>query len=467
MDKTRSLVDGRLANGHEEIHVKITPATTYTMYIKLDEQSIVQDNTEFDRLVIKVGTEEIELGSSRFIRQAENPDYDGYLVFTKDIYNVPDLFQRQKKSPLQRGFNNLPFILSHKDHVKQEFKDYCSDLTYCLSVYRQLFENMDNEYLAEPEFIREMIQQTIITNEGAEFLRYFEKRLKELEKLVANFTQEEHERHGYYFRRQVWGFIRESEIMFRNNIKPRGYSGDFEIMRMIYKMDILGNSTFSRLMHKHPVEHPAAQAVRNRRKLISESLIDAAAHVDLAKGHRLKVLSVACGPAFELKDILATADECQKYELTLLDQDEQALREAAALIDEIQEQLQQNIMVTYLQESVRIMMSPRRLSSQWGKYHFIYSMGLFDYLTPPVAKAVISNLYRLLEPGGQLLIGNFHRSNPSRVYMEYWNDWVLFYRTEEDMLSLLQQAEAEHSLEFEGTGSQMFLEVTRPGNAID
>jgi extracellular factor (EF) 3-hydroxypalmitic acid methyl ester biosynthesis protein len=465
MDKMNSIADSILAKGPEEFHVQVTPATTYTMFVKLNEQSVVQDNTEFDKLIINVGTEEIELGPSRFIHQADDSDYDGYLVFTKDIYNVRDLFSRFKKSPLQRGFNNLPFILSHKDHVKQEFKDYTSDLTYCLSVYRQLFDSMDKEYQAEPEFIREIIQQTIIMNEGAEFLRYFEKRLKELEKLVANYTQEEHERHGYYFRRQVWGFIRESEIMFRNNVKPRGYSGDYEIMRMLYTMDNMGHSTFSRLMHKHPVEHPAAEAVRNRREIISEFLKDAAAHVDVAQGHRLKVLSVACGPAFELKDILATAEECQKYELSLLDQDEQALHEAAALITEVQEQLRVDIMVSYLRESVRIMMSPRRLSSQWGKFHFIYSMGLFDYLTPPVAKAVISNLYRLLEPGGQLLIGNFHVSNPSRVYMEYWNDWVLYYRNEEDMLSLLQQPEAQHTLEFEGTGSQMFLKVTKPGKA--
>ena len=88
-------------------------------------------------------------------------------------------------------------------------------------------------------------------------------------------------------------------------------------------------------------------------------------------------------------------------------------------------------------------------------------MGLFDYLTPPVAKAVIANLYRLLEPGGQLLIGNFHVSNPSRVYMEYWNDWVLYYRTEDDMLNLLQQPDAQLQLEFEETKSQMFLKVIK------
>ena len=63
-------------------------------------------------------------------------------------------------------------------------------------------------------------------------------------------------------------------------------------------------------------------------------------------------------------------------------------------------------------------------------------MGLFDYLTPPVARAVLEKLYQLLKPGGELMIGNFHVSNPSKYYMEYWADWVLYYRTEEEFRDL-------------------------------
>ena len=45
--------------------------------------------------------------------------------------------------------------------------------------------------------------------------------------------------------------------------------------------------------------------------------------------------------------------------------------------------------------------------------------------------------------------------------MEYWNDWVLYYRTEDDMLNLLQQPDAQLQLEFEETKSQMFLKVIK------
>jgi extracellular factor (EF) 3-hydroxypalmitic acid methyl ester biosynthesis protein len=93
----------------------------------------------------------------------------------------------------------------------------------------------------------------------------------------------------------------------------------------------------------------------------------------------------------------------------------------------------------------------------------IYSMGLFDYLTPPVAAAVLTSLYQLLKPGGEMMIGNFHVSNPSRYYMEYWLDWVLYYRTEKEFLSLLKDAPSGNArVEFDGTGIQMFLRVTKP-----
>ena len=93
-------------------------------------------------------------------------------------------------------------------------------------------------------------------------------------------------------------------------------------------------------------------------------------------------------------------------------------------------------------------------------------MGLFDYLTPPVAKAIIGNLFRLLKPGGELLVGNFHVENPSRFYMEYWLDWGLYYRDENDFYEMLPDgAKAEVNVLFEDTRSQMFLHVKKLENS--
>jgi hypothetical protein len=61
-----------------------------------------------------------------------------------------------------------------------------------------------------------------------------------------------------------------------------------------------------------------------------------------------------------------------------------------------------------------------------------------------------------------MIIGNFHVSNPSRYYMEYWLDWVLYYRTEDDFKSLLKDVpSAEVDLFFEDNRVQMFLHVKK------
>jgi extracellular factor (EF) 3-hydroxypalmitic acid methyl ester biosynthesis protein len=108
------------------------------------------------------------------------------------------------------------------------------------------------------------------------------------------------------------------------------------------------------------------------------------------------------------------------------------------------------------------MLASNRLKAKWGLFDYIYSMGLFDYLTPPVASAVLGKLYKVLKPGGTMLIGNFHVSNSSRYYMEYWLDWVLYYRTEEEFTDLLGNVGSEEAtVFFEDSGSQMFLQVEK------
>ncbi len=237
------------------------------------------------------------------------------------------------------------------------------------------------------------------------------------------------------------------------------------MMSMIYFNDYLGNSTFSKLMHKHAVEHPAAQSVRNRIELIAELLRKDRIRSGLLPQEKMKVLSVGCGPALELQEVLKSPADCENYHFTLLDQDSLALSEATALINEIENKFNHKVSADYLECSVRTMIFGSKLHQKMGQFHFIYSMGLFDYLAASVAKAVLKNLYRLLVPGGKMAIGNFHVMNPSKYYMEYWCDWVLYQRTEEEFKALLKNnLSADVSILFEKTGSQMFLNIKKPAD---
>lgn len=456
-------IKAHLFSGKKRIPIVAKCNSKYSFLVRfLDGDSFV-DGTEFRKLIMQIDGTKVELGPCRLFSEANIKGYDGRLVFSGDVYDVPALFSYGKLVRLQTAFFNLPLLLAYKDKIKPAFKDYTANLLYDLNVYKGLFDEMDIEYSDEPKHVQRFIQKAIIDTEGTKFMHFLDEKIEELEHIVASFTKEEHERHGFYFRKQLWNIILCSPLMKRTNLKPRGYAGDSEMMRMIYSNDYEGESTFSKLMHKHPLEAIAARAVRQRRKIITRKLIEMQKYGSRLPPEKLQALSVACGPAFELKDILSSPADCEKYHFTFLDQDDSALREAAALVTQLEKRLGAKIAANYLNASVRTMVANRQLVKEWGQFNFIYSMGLFDYLTPPVAKAVLTKLYQLVKPAGEMLIGNFHVSNPSKYYMAYWNDWVIYHRTETEFIDLLRTLPSPEAYVFyEETGSQMFLHIRKP-----
>jgi extracellular factor (EF) 3-hydroxypalmitic acid methyl ester biosynthesis protein len=461
MNLTHHNIDAYLVREAERIPVIAACGSKRTVLVRFQKGHHFADGTQFHNFHIQFNGTEFHLGPCRIKSNSNGDGYDASLAFLADVYNLEVLFSEKRLISLRDSFANLPLVLNYKSNIKPSFKDYTANLSYDLNVYRSFFDELDREYAKEPDDARDQIQEVIIDTEGRKFMRFLDEKLAELENMVSGFIREEHECHGYFFRRLLWNVLMCSPIMRRTNLKPRGYAGDYIMMKMLYLNAYEGDSTFAKLMHKHPVEHPAAQAVRNRRKLISQTLRETQARYG-SSGKRLRTLSVACGPAYELQDILISPDECEKYHFTLLDQDQAALDEAAALVGQLEKAFNTKIHVTYLNESVRTMLRGSDLVEKWGRFDFIYSMGLFDYLTPPVAVGILGKLHQLLDKGGDLLIGNFHTSNPSRCYMEYWLDWVLYYRNEEEFLRLVpEKASGRAALLFEDTRSQMFLHVQK------
>ncbi len=457
------IFEAHLLQGQEKISVEAKYASQFSLSIRFLNGDKVDQETVYRKLVFQKNGDQVEIGPCQFIPETSNNGCGGRIVFYQDVYDLNSLFFDDKLEKLQAEFFNLPLIIAHKKKIKRPFKEYIANLTYDLNVYKNLFDTLDARYADEPEEISEHVQQAIIETEGRKFMNFLDEKLEDFENIIINFSKKNHECHGYYLRKQLWNFLMCSPFMTRTNLKPRGYSGDSAMMKMIYDNQYEGSSTFGKLMHKHPNEHPAAQAVRNRRDLIAK-MLSTLKSKDLKSNKKIKVLSVACGPAFELQDVLTSPEDCAKFHFTLLDQDENALSEAKFQIAQIENKLGVNVEADYLNESVRTMLKTPKLNKMWGKFDYVYSMGLFDYLTPPVAKAVIGKLFQILNGGGEMAIGNFHISNPSRYYMEYWLDWVLYYRTEQDFMDLLKNvSSAEATILFEDTGSQMFLHVKNTG----
>lgn len=447
-----------LVHGSQKVPIHAEFASKYSLFFRYLGNHFLKDSNKLVNLLIRNNGQSVEVGPCSILPAPGPSGNAGRLVFLRDVYDIRSLFNDKKVVKLQAQFDELAAIMARKEQIRPSFKQFTADLRYDLIAYKTVFDDLDLQYQSEPADVRKSIQQAIIETEGSNFMKFFHDKVGELENLVAGFSPEDHQIHGYYFRKQLREVILCCALMKRTNLKPRGYAGDSEMMKMIYVNGYQGDTTFCKLIQKYTVGVPAAQSVRNRRKLILERLTEFDESLKLLPEENFRILSVACGPALELADILKSVSDIDKYYFTLLDQDPIALEEARQLVSSIEEKFGQKIQVDYVNLSVRMMLSNKLAGQNLDKFHFIYSMGLFDYLTTPVAKAVIEKLYQLLCSGGELVIGNFHVSNPSKLFMEYWGDWYLIHRTEEELKQLLKRHDPSAvSIIFEETRSQMFL----------
>lgn len=455
---------GTLKRGADAIPVDVRCASRYSLWVTYGDAPPQFTTGTFDSLTFDTDSHTVALGSCRVLPDVDAPDDHYRLVPMASIHDFEKLFGQSRADVLDLAARNLPLILQYRNNIDPDFRHFVGDVAYDISVYKELFDRLDGEYAGEPEPVREVIQDGLIQNTGQDFLRCLNGHVEEMERIVADFHGEQHSRHGYYLRKQLWGELLTAPFMARTNLKPRGYIGDSEMMQMCYRNTYEGESTFGKLMHHHPVSSAAAQAVRNRRPLVAKMAGDYADRMGASSNNRMRLLSVACGPALELHDLLDSRERCAQVEYSLLDQDALALKEAAAALSAVEERLRTPIVVNYIQESVRTLLATRALRERWGEFHFIYSMGLFDYLTPPVAKAVLGKLHALLLPGGEMAIGNFHVTNPTRRYMDYWLDWPLYYRTEEEFLALAEDFDDSAAwIDYDETGVQMLLRIRKAG----
>lgn len=451
-------LSGQLEHETTLVPVRLQYASRTTLSVSFPGGAPPADQTVFPRLTVQLPQGEAQLTRCRLQRDESRAGSGGRLVFLDDVYDCRSLVTDCKLVTVRSSFQNVPLVLAQKERIRPEFRQFTADLLYDLSAYKKLFDEQDHLFGAGPEGMEAEAQEALLATEGKRFFQFFDAHLEALGRLVRGYDKEEHQRHGFYLRRLAWEFIVCSEFLKRTNLKPRGYAGDAEMMVMVYENALVGPTLFHRVMHKHALERPASQAVRNRRGLVAELLGEVRARVD----GPVRFMSLASGPAWELRDIFRKPEDLEQLQCVLLDQDPHALSCARETVQRVQAELGGTVQVAYHSDSVRTMIGRASVTERLGRSHFIYSMGLFDYLTPPVARAVLRRMYELLEPGGSLVVGNYHVDNPDRYYMGYWADWVLYHRTEEEFLGLTEGLpDASASLSFDASGCQMFLRVDK------
>ena len=456
----RASLRGRLEGDSGVRDVRVAEASHVSLWVWFDGER-PGDGAEFARLRFETGEAELVLTRCRFVSDPWE-GADGRLVFLDDVYDCGALVRDGTVVNVRAFFQNLPLVLSQREKIQERFKAFVADAMFDVSAYKRFFDEQEARFATEPRDVAETARDALVRCEHDRFFRFMEQHLRGLEAVVAEFSREEHERHGFYLRRQAWPYIVSTDFLRHINVKPRGYAGDADAMLMLYRDEYSGRTAFNRLLHKHSVNTAAAHAVRYRRHLVPRLLREVAARFPGLPAHGFRFLSLAAGPAWELDDVFQEPEDFERFQCALLDQDAYALGVARGTVARIEAARHGRIHVRTIEDSVRTMLRVRDLPARFGTYHFVYSMGLFDYLTPPVARAVLEKSWDLVLPGGTLVIGNYHIQNPSRVYMEYWGDWPLYYRTEQSLMDLASGVSGEKSISFDPTGCQMFLRLERP-----
>lgn len=424
-----------------------------------------------DQVCIRAFGQTRHLGAARVAHTAqESGNTFVGLILYEEFIDLEMLLQGKAFHQQSDEIGGIRCVLTDSRMVSPAVKHLAADLAGGLSVFKQRLDGLDRKLMKESASMKKGVFRALETGIGREFWAFMDEHVAILEGMARNWEPDERERSGAYLRNALWPFLELAPFIIRTITKPRGYPGDSIMMEMVYEDGYRGGSTFARFLHRHPLRIPSAQAVRNRRQLICSELD---ASIEQRKWEEVRVLSVACGPAREVKDYLQGSPNAGRVSLFLLDQDADALGEARESVREGGRD-PDGAGVCFIQESVRTLLRKNGAPKAGGKssggldgapFHFIYTMGLFDYLTIPVARALAERLHAMAAPDAVLLIGNYSSTSPDRAYMDHLMDWPLLYKSPEEMLSLAENlpASTKRSIGYEASGVQMFLKLQKDG----
>lgn len=251
----------------------------------------------------------------------------------------------------------------------------------------------------------------------------------------------------------VCRMLHEDPFTKRAFDKPRGYAGDAVLLDYIYGQDdgkpLPENTTdLGREIFKYTTVAPAPLAVLARRDGVSgmlDRLVD-----DVPKPH---VLSIAAGHMREAE--LARCIKRRKVgRLVALDSDADSLFEV--------EKCYGQFGVEVVPASIRRLLTGKL---DLGKFDFVYSTGLFDYLKVPVGQRLVRQMFAMLKPGGRLMVANFLPNIRDVGYMEVFMAWDLIYRNRTEVMELTMEIPQEEIRDVrvfsEDNTNILFLEVTR------
>jgi SAM-dependent methyltransferase len=224
----------------------------------------------------------------------------------------------------------------------------------------------------------------------------------------------------------IAAFFHQDPITRWSFRKPRGYSGDAQLLDFIYghasvEGEVANATPVGKALYSYTKHASAAVAVRERRDLLTLHIDEIAA----ARGPDTEILTIAAGHLREA-DRSAALKQGGIKRWVALDQDPLSIGSIASDF--------QGTRIEAIDGSVRGLLTR---GYNLGQFDFVYSAGLYDYLSHNVAVKLTQKCMQMLKPDGVLLFANFADDIFDDGYMETFMNWPLLLRSEADMWDIV------------------------------
>ncbi|TNE47215.1 MAG: class I SAM-dependent methyltransferase [Deltaproteobacteria bacterium] len=364
---------------------------------------------------------------------------------------------REELKSFYESFNPL-----FESDIKPAFKALIADMRLLMERHQRILNELEHSYKGLSKH-RESWGRDVLSGVEPNFTSKFHGLVEQLFECIRDLPREARTPYRNYTQYHLHDLVMESLVFRRAYDKPLGYAGDYQVLLWIYNEEnhYEGDTLFGKLMQRSGCTAKAGLAGIHRIPYLTDKIrtrLNQHTSFDA-----LRLFSLASGPAKEIHDFLASEEPpSQPIEVTLFDQDEEALTYCHDVLTPLVEKQQDNVQVNYLHSSVKQIIKDQDFVASLPKQDMITSTGLFDYLPTHVAARLLSNLVSMLKPGGVAIIGNFKVSDTQFIF-EYLCDWDLIYRTEEDLRALAAtiQEPVDVAIECEETGYNLFLVVTK------
>lgn len=222
-----------------------------------------------------------------------------------------------------------------------------------------------------------------------------------------------------------------SVIFKRSYLKPYGYPGDYIMMETFYNNKAL-SSGIATYWDNYILNDHFVVGVRNRKEIMKQKLANLLLNNNYSK--EVKILNIACGSCRELFELFNEIVPKQKVIITLVDQDEKALKYSRKRLA----RYNKLINLRFLQQNVyNFCRRDLALRKLLRNQDFIYNIGLADYLPDSVLGGMIKFSFEILKENGLLIFAHKNTHKFSFSASDWFSNWRFIPRTRKDLVDLI------------------------------